>query len=472
MRTLIWFREDLRCTDNIALYEAAKSATKGMAAIFLVTPRFWQKHAMAPIRIQFMLEGLNLLNQALAKKNVALKIISVENSQNPAKTLYQYAQKINANQLFFNRQYEFDELKRDQIVTDYFQSRGISVHSYDDQIIFPATAIRTQTGEPFKVFTPFKRAWLKKAYEEGIPGNFPAPKKQAELIDAPSLLSNSSFYDLKHWPAGETYAIKRLRHFIEHKITSYHETRDFPALNGTSQLSPYLSTGMISSRQCFNATLQFNHGEFDSGNRGAIMWINELIWREFYKIILIAFPQISKNKAFKPETDKIIWCQDGKLLRAWQQGLTGYPLVDAAMRQLNTTGWMHNRLRMVVAMFLTKTLFLDWRLGEKYFMQHLIDGDLAANNGGWQWSASTGVDSVPYFRIFNPLRQSERFDPEGKFIRNFCPELADLDNKTIHQPYQNQALFSKPINYPYPIVNHAHAKARVVAVFKGNHKGK
>ena len=216
---------------------------------------------------------------------------------------------------------------------------------------------------------------------------------------------------------------------------------------------------MISPRECFLAAFKANNQQLETGHNGAVVWMSELIWREFYKHLLVAVPRISMNKAYQLKTEKLPWSKDKKLFSAWANGKTGFPIIDAAMRQLNTTGWMHNRLRMIVASFLAKNLQLDWRLGEKYFMQHLIDGDLAANNGGWQWSASTGVDAAPYFRVFNPLRQSRRFDPAGDFIRQFCPELKHLTAKEIHNPAQT-------LNYPRAIIDLEKSRRHFIAGYK------
>jgi deoxyribodipyrimidine photo-lyase len=292
----------------------------------------------------------------------------------------------------------------------------------------------------------------------------PAPTKQTKLMiqssKIPTFLPGfESTIDADLWPAGESNARKRLNHFIDEKLFFYDTHRDFPAMDGTSRLSPYLSAGMISARECFAAAMVANQNELDTGNPGAVMWMNELIWRDFYKDILIAVPRISMRKAFKEETEALSWRYDQKQLAAWKEGKTGFPIIDAAMRQLNTKGWMHNRLRMIVAMFFTKNLFFDWRIGEEYFIIRLIDGDLSANNGGWQWSASTGTDAAPYFRIFNPIRQSERFDPKGKFIRQYCPELAELDNKEIHHP-------ENLTNYPKQIVNLEVSRKQTIAAFK------
>ncbi|MBS0359454.1 MAG: deoxyribodipyrimidine photo-lyase [Proteobacteria bacterium] len=463
MRALVWFREDLRMLDNPALFYATEEATEGVAAVFCVTPSFWQKHHMAPIRQSFLLNGVFELSNELAKKNILLKVIHVENEDHLSEMIHQYAESIGANALYFNHQYEVNEQSRDKKITRYFQDREYLVKSFDDQIIFKANEIRTQEGNPFKVFTPFKTAWIKHARIR-LPRILPVPDKQSEPVGERTLnlTLESSDLRLSFWPAGEKAAQHRLKDFLKHKISEYHIARDFPFMDGTSKLSPYLNAGMISTRQCFHAALQTNQGEWDSGNLGVKTWISELIWREFYKHILINFPYVSKHKPFKPETSSIEWHHDEDLLLAWQTGKTGFPFVDAGMRQLNATGWMHNRLRMVVSMFLTKTLFIDWRLGEKYFIENLIDGDLAANNGGWQWCASTGADAAPYFRIFNPIRQSERFDPDGQFIRQYCQELSELDNKSIHEP--SDSLFKG--NYPAPIVDHDIAKNQVLRAFK------
>ena len=267
------------------------------------------------------------------------------------------------------------------------------------------------------------------------------------------------------WPAGETEARRRLDSFSEAQIDHYQNERDFPAKPGTSQLSAYLAAGVISPRQCLHAALNSNQGEFESGNTGAVTWINELLWREFYKHLLVGYPRVSRHRAFRPETEALAWRNAPDELAAWQQARTGLPIIDAAMRQLLATGWMHNRLRMVVAMFLTKNLLIDWREGERFFMQHLIDGDLAANNGGWQWSSSTGTDSAPYFRIFNPLSQSEKFDPEGLFIKHWLPELAGLSKKDVHNPASLGGLFGV-VDYPSPIVDLSASRTRALTAFK------
>lgn len=469
MRALVWFREDLRVSDNSALFHACKNASRGVQAVYFITPDFWQKHAMAETRIAFLLEGVQKLSEELRPLNISLKVVELKTSKELPSKLLELAQGWEIDALYFNHQYEVNELARDETVCNLFEQQQIPCYRFDDMVIFSPLAIVNQAGGPFKVFTPFKKAWLKHAAIHSVPAPYGTPKQQSEMIEpsSPFEVQMERPKPLDYWPTGEKAALNRLEHFIEHKISAYKEKRDYPALDYTSRISPYLSTGMISSRQCFYAALEFNHFQLEHGNAGALCWMSELIWREFYKMILVAFPHVSKHKAFKPETDLLQWDYNDEFFQAWCQGQTGYPLVDAAMRQLKEMAWMHNRLRMVVAMFLSKTLFLNWQLGERYFIEHLIDGDLAANNGGWQWSASTGVDAAPYFRIFNPSLQSERFDSNGDFIRRYCPELAHLDKTSIHQPWQHQGLFSQKLDYPKPMVKHDVAKARVIAAFKG-----
>jgi deoxyribodipyrimidine photo-lyase len=226
-------------------------------------------------------------------------------------------------------------------------------------------------------------------------------------------------------------------------------------------LSPYLAHGVLSPRQCLSAALDANEGRLSGGSPGIETWISELVWRDFYRHVIALFPHVSRGEAFRPEADRVEWRNDPAELEAWRRGMTGYPLVDAAMRQLLTTGWMHNRLRMLTAMFLTKHLLIDWRLGERHFMSHLVDADFAANNGGWQWSASTGTDAAPYFRIFNPITQAERFDPAGEFVRTQVPELAETRGSATLTPWLHGVA-----RYPAPIVDHAFARARALEAFK------
>lgn len=465
MRGMIWFKKDLRLSDNPALYHACKQCDEGVIAVYIIDCQMWENHNVADCQIEFILRGLRELSMDLDKIGIPLIVENINQTKLIPDFLLKLAQQTKVDKLFLNNELEVNEKYRDVSVIKLFDKNEIGSQCFNDQLILPYEKILTKKGDYFKVFTAFKREWIKVFASENTVKAFPVPKV-TKKISIPSsavpekIIGIASRIQPDLWPSGEKVAKKLLQKFITKKIFSYDKERDFPALDGTSQLSPYLALGMISARQCFLSALEMNNFELDSGNRGTLTWMSELIWREFYRHILIAVPRVCMNKAYKLETEKLAWNYNKDLLTAWQKGETGYPLVDAAMRQLNSTGWMHNRLRMVVAMFLSKNLFLDWRLGEKYFAEHLVDFDFASNNGGWQWCASTGVDAVPYFRIFNPMTQAKRFDPEGEFIRQYCPELKMCSNKEIH------GLNFSDVKYTKPIVDYKKSRQRILSAFK------
>ncbi|RUS25846.1 deoxyribodipyrimidine photo-lyase, partial [Jimgerdemannia flammicorona] len=347
------------------------------------------------------------------------------------------------------------------------------------------------------VFTPFKASWLNHLETQKSPTT---PGSLALLDQAPTPTSNPSTARNAHaslftdpafaipaslpslplpahqknliqtlYPPGEPAAHARLTAFLTTKIASYHLARDQPAKDGCSALSPYLAAGVISARQCLRAARRANGGKLRTGKEGVVGWVSELAWRDFYRHVLFHFPRVCMGRAFKQETEKVEWAEDlrGVKFKAWCEGKTGFPIVDAGMRQMKEIGWMHNRVRMCAAMFLSKDLLLDWRMGEKFFMQHLIDGDFASNNGGWQWAASTGTDAQPYFRVFNPHLQSERFDSEGEYVRRWIPELKEVRVPAVHDP--SGALVKEEfekLGYAYPIVDHKQARERALAAYK------
>jgi deoxyribodipyrimidine photo-lyase len=323
----------------------------------------------------------------------------------------------------------------------------------------------TQTGKPYTVFTPFKKRWMEN-WRSQRPNLQPTPKprKHSPFPNVEPVPVTAETVQDELWPAGEAVAMQRLQSFCDERIADYKRDRDRPALEGTSMISPWLAAGVLSARSCLHQALGVNRGRLSGGQEGIDCWITELIWRDFYLHILDCFPLVSKNRAFKRETEAVAWRHSERDFSAWCEGRTGIPIVDAAMRQLRETGWMHNRLRMVVAMFLSKQLLLDWRLGERFFMQHLVDGHLASNNGGWQWAASTGTDAAPYFRIFNPVTQSQRFDPNGDFIRRYVPELAAVEGKDIHLPAPLVREGLAP-DYPPPIVDLKFGRERAIEAF-------
>ena len=473
MRCLVWFREeDLRVRDNTALHHACNFANDGVIAVFIVTTSAWQAHQLADCRVDFIFRNLAVLKDELASLNIPLLVLSTLSTNDIPDLLLKITNEHSISRLYFNEQYELDEKRRDEKVVKHLRENTIICISCIDQILLTPEEIKTSGGGTYTIFTPFRKKWLQILKEKGGFQVLEKPKPQIPLNIIPSVIpvqlegfqaTNASSL----WPAGESVALNRLQSFVENKLVRYHLDRDYPALDGTSQLSPYLAAGVISVRQCLAAAQQSNKGLLDVGEQGVITWVTELIWREFYRHILIVFPRVSMNKPFKLQSQNISWENNVDQFNAWKLGQTGIPIVDAAMRQLLANHWMHNRLRMVVAMFLSKNLLIDWRWGEAHFMQHLIDGDLASNNGGWQWAASTGTDAVPYFRIFNPVTQSQRFDPEGIFIKKYCPELTALNAKDIHAPWlaTSPSIYNNQ-QYPMPIVDLQSSRLRAISTFK------
>jgi deoxyribodipyrimidine photo-lyase len=388
----------------------------------------------------------------------------------PQEEIPALARDLGVSQVVAGQDYEPAAKRRDGEVSERLAKLGIRLHLVKDQAIFDGGSVLTQAGKPFTVFTPYKNAWLKRLTAADV-----APiDSRGRLAPAPGA-SMPSLAEIGFAPTnlgalgiepGMAGAERLWADFRSGRLQRYGSLRDFPAIKGVSYLSVHLRFGTISIRELARTALA----------EQADSWLNELIWRDFYFMILDRFPHAAE-RAFKPEYDAIQWDDWPEGLAAWQQGRTGYPLVDAAMRQLNHSGWMHNRLRMVVASFLTKDLGIDWRLGERYFADWLNDFDLSANNGGWQWAASSGCDAQPYFRIFNPVTQSEKFDPEGRFIRRYIPELAKVPDKYLHAPWtlprREQEALGVIIgrDYPAPIVDHAAAREKTLARYSVVKKG-
>ncbi|MCG2580319.1 MAG: deoxyribodipyrimidine photo-lyase [Marinobacter sp.] len=462
MTQLVWFRNDLRLADNPALTTACK-AEGPVKACFIVTPQQWQEHDWSPARVHFVIAHANALARDLAKLGIPLTFLEAHHFSDGIDSLTRHCRENNITTVHFNEEYGINERRRDKSVREQLSALNIKVNKYRDQTVAPVGTILTQQQEPYSVFTPFSRRW-RTWIEETRPTVFPVPAPQGDAVQPEQLDSIPAGFDNAP-PAvvdtGENAAHDQLETFLRETAGNYREQRDFPTIDGTSQLSPYLANGVLSGRQCLIAVHQ---AQGEAGNQeGLNTWINEIAWRDFYIHILYHYPRVSMHRAFKPETENLSWNTPGEHFEAWKTGHTGIPIVDAAMRQLNHTGWMHNRLRMVTAMFLTKNLFIDWRLGEAYFMSRLVDGFLASNNGGWQWSASTGTDAAPYFRVFNPVTQSERFDPKGEFIRKWVPELRKLDDKRIHNPGKGGVI---PKGYPRPIVDLKESRKEAIAKFQ------
>lgn len=475
---LMWFRADLRTVDNTALL-AARETCDSLVALYLATPMQWHEHHVAPIQIDFIHRRLQVLREQLRALNIPLQVMEVADFSEVPAAVLSLVDEHQVGHVFCNKQYEWNELQRDHQTGHLLSQHQIKFSAFDDSCVIPPGEVLTQKGDPFKVYTPFRREWLKQFRMQGAAVQ-PVPAA-VEASHALSLSNGSSVgasgiagkvdepftypqTDSMAWPVDEEAIRQRLLTFCEEKAEDYHKYRDFPAFDGTSCLSPYLALGLVSPRQCLAVLLHEAPNCLDEPESGAFCWLNELVWREFYRHLMVAFPQLSRNQPFIAWTRNVQWQESDKALKAWQQGLTGFPIVDAAMRQLKTTGWMHNRLRMITASFLTKDLLIHWQAGEQWFFSHLIDGDLAANNGGWQWAASTGTDAQPYFRVFNPTTQSERFDPKGEFIRKWVHELKDVPDKYIHEPHKWPGAVT--LKYPKPIVDHKAARLRAIDRFK------
>ncbi len=471
MRSIVWFREDLRVQDNPALFEATEASIDGVVGLYIIDESMWQKNNVASCRVEFILRGLAQLSKTLAQLNIPLLIRHVKKTADVPEVIWMLMEQVKANTLFFNRQYELNALERDQAIESFLHKHAMKTESCHDQVILKPREDHSKT------FIAYKKIWTKQFIQQGGIRLLPSIYEQRPLgissDPVPSKLPHfHSSVPKTLWQAGEQAGLERLTSFVQTDLINYEKICDYPAIDGTSRLSPYLASGMISPRKCFLQALEFNDHRLGDGYPGAVKWMNELIWRDFYKHIVLTVPRICSGEAYQAETQHIAWHFEQKQYDAWVEGRTGFPIVDAAMRQLNATGWMHNRLRLITATFFTKYMFFDWRIGEKHFMRHLIDGDFSANNGGWQWCASTGVDTTAYFRFFDPLRQSDRYDPEGTFIKSYCPELVDISAFAVHFPHTRARAQAEKTSYPRPILDLKESRAKANEAFRGGVKKK
>jgi deoxyribodipyrimidine photo-lyase len=469
---LVWFRRDLRLADHAALYHALRAARR-VHCVFVFDRAILDPLSAAGVtadrRVEFIHRSVAELQQRLGAAGGALRVLHAT----AADAIPPLAAELGVDAVFANHDYEPDAIARDACVAAALAADGRALHTFKDQVIFERDEILTGANTPFAVFTPYRNAWLKKLtpfYLKAYPVEryLPALAPAAAHPSLPTLgqlgFAPTNLEELKI-RAGESGA-RELADEFRSRIDAYAGTRDFPAVRGPSYLSVHLRFGTVSIREL--ARLAWQRSREPGAGDGAATWLSELIWRDFYQMILFRHPHVATH-AFRPEYDRIAWDDDPAALQAWCEGRTGYPLVDAAMAQINRTGYMHNRLRMVVASFLTKDLGIDWRAGERYFARHLNDFDLAANSGGWQWAASTGCDAQPYFRIFNPVAQSQKFDPEGRFIKRYLPQLERLTPGEVHAPWlvsparQREAGCVVGVDYPAPIVDHAVARDKALA---------
>ena len=466
--SLVWFRRDLRLYDHNALFQALKKSNSVYCCFIFDTKILDKLSNKSDRRIDFIWHSLKEIKLDLNKLGSDL-IVEIGD---PVLIIPSLIKKYKCQGLFINKDYERYAIKRDKQIFEILKTSKIESHEYKDQVIYEEKEILTQSNNPYTVFTPYKNNYLKKIFNEGI-NQFNCEPYLINLAK----FNSSSFPTFKeigfketnllsmNLPIGTKGGLNLIDDFKK-RINRYNTDRNFPGTKGVSYLSVHNRFGTISIRHLAKIAL-------NEASEGSTAWLNELIWRDFYFQILSNFPHIQSGKTFKDKYNNIQFENNEEKFIAWKNGLTGFPIVDAGMRQLNSTGYMHNRLRMIIACFLVKDLLIDWRWGEKYFAEHLIDFDFSANNGGWQWAASTGCDAQPYFRIFNPLLQSERFDPDGRFIKKYIPELTMLNKKEIHQPavFYNKSPDDFPVNlgldYPLPIVNHAEQKTKILNMFKG-----
>ncbi|MDH4446410.1 MAG: deoxyribodipyrimidine photo-lyase [Acidovorax sp.] len=471
---LVWFRRDLRADDQAALHHALNQCQQ-VHCVFVFDTEILDDLPRQDRRVEFLRETLVELDStllALSPHGAGGLIVQHALAADAVPAL---AAELGAQAVFANHDDEPQALARDALVRTRLAADGRAFHTFKDHMVLERSEVLTQSASPYSVFTPYKNAWLKKA-DAQVLAELPvaplahrlAPLPQARRRPVPTLeelgFEPAGLSALK-LPAGSTGGQALFKDFLD-RIDRYEDTRNFPAIKGPSYLSVHLRFGTVSPRLLARTA----HARMRSGSGGASTWLNELIWRDFYFQILHHHPHVVE-RSFKPAYDAIQWeagPQAESLFAAWCEGRTGYPLVDAAMAQINQTGYMHNRLRMVVASFLVKDLGIDWRWGERYFARQLNDFDLAANNGGWQWASSSGCDAQPYFRIFNPVSQSQKFDPEGKFIRRYLPQLAALPTSALHAPWAARPLDLQAAgialgrDYPLPVVDHDTARQKTL----------
>jgi deoxyribodipyrimidine photo-lyase len=460
-KSLVWLRRDLRLHDHASLSYATNNHDQVYVVFVFDTVILDKLKNKQDSRVEFIYQQLMGIKEKLQKTGGDLLVLHGD----PTEIIPELASNLKVDEVVTNRDYEVYASKRDKKVAKKLADKNIEFKDFKDTVVFEADEVLTGARSYFKVFTPYKNKWLE-TLEQRPDQMLDKKVKLAKIVKTQVKFEIvKSLKDIGFISVDEKFksASSILNGFLK-KVKSYDEQRDFPSIEGTSRLSVHLRFGTVSVRQLLRAV-------YPGQTKGEKVWISELIWREFYFALLDKNPNIEKH-AYQPKYENIPWQNDKKLFKAWCEGKTGVPIVDAGMRQLNETGWMHNRLRMITASYLVKTLLIDWRWGEKYFAEKLIDFDLSANNGGWQWSASTGCDAAPYFRVFNPYRQSERFDKNGEFIKHYCPELKGVSGKFIHQPFEMKAEMQQACecvigkDYPAPIADYKKNRVLVINMFK------
>ena len=469
--TLFWFRRDLRLQDNVGLYHALKNSDK-VACMFVFDKGILSSLGKQDKRVDFIWNAVFNLKEEL--QNLGSDLIVIYDK--PEVAVAKLAKKYKVNSVYANEDYEPNARKRDQDISDYLEKNNITFNIFKDQVIFAKNEISNGNKQPFKVFTPYLNQWLNKFTINDI-FDYTDEKLYIKLakfnIDKMPSLEDLNFEktNVSNIKIGFSNKDAKLilSNFCKNKIAKYDQIRDFPKMAGVSFLGIHNRFGTISVRELLRSAIEVKKINPNS-SKGVDTWISEIVWRDFYFQILYNFPHVV-YEPFNKEYEKFPWENNMENFQKWCMGETGYPIVDAAMKQLNNTGYMHNRLRMITASFLTKNLLIDYRLGEQYFASKLLDFDLSANNGGWQWAASTGCDAQPYFRIFNPILQSEKFDEQGDFIKKNLSVFKNIDGKYLHEPWKyadklkdGGVILGK--DYPYPIVDYKSSRQKTLDIFK------
>ena len=467
---IFWHRKDLRINDNLGLYNASQKSSK-VIGLFCLDPAILKRDDIAPARVKYLLGSLKELKDNYQQKGGDLLVFH----QSPQKIIPQLVQTLNVEAVYWNKDVEPFARDRDKTVAEKIQQLGVTVETFWDQLLHaPGDVLSKSKNAPYTVYSPFWRNWADKPKLDPVPAPIALDglnEQETADVEGLGMISVPQLEDLGFsWdnelllPAGEKAAQEKLEYFCHEQLVYYNDQRNFPAVDGTSGLSAGIKFGTIAPRTIWQNTIrELENCNSDEAEQNIITWQKELAWREFYQHCLYFFPELADG-AYREYFKHFPWQNDEKLFQAWCEGKTGYPIIDAAMRQLNETGWMHNRCRMIVASFLTKDLIIDWRWGEKYFMQKLYDGDLASNNGGWQWSASSGMDTQP-LRIFNPASQAQKFDGEAEYIRTWLPEIRHLDTAELVTG-KIPPLLLQGCDYPLPIVDHKKRQREFKQLYK------
>ena len=469
---IFWFRRSLRLDDNQALLAALEN-NDNVVPVFVLDPAILTHPTTGQARTRFLLQSLRDVDASLRKIGGRLII----RHGKPEEELTRLVQETKAEGLYFGRDYEPYSRKRDEAVQKAMDVLGVFVHTFSDHLLHEPGDVLSAGGTNYTVFTPYKRVWLEKPVEapQDAPGkiSIPADLHSEPIPEMPDSVGVAgTFHQTPRVQGSEAEARKWLDGFLKNCVAGYDVDRDFPAHEGTSRLSAYLRMGVLSVRRVY-ALMREARSQMEVGRRsGPDAWLGELAWRDFYYQIMWNFPHVVGN-AFRPQYTDLSWENNQSFFEAWCEGRTGYPFIDAAQRQMNGEAWMHNRARMATASFLTKDLLIDWRMGEKRFMQMLVDGDTAPNNGGWQWAAGTGTDAQPFFRIFNPVTQGEKFDPDGAYVKKWVPELSRVPAKFVHSPWKMSRAEQEAVDcvlgkdYPAPIVDHKVQREKALRLYRG-----